>query len=206
MRVLVIGATGRTGKQLVTKLLARGDTVTAFARRPADITETHERLRVVQGDVRDAASLERAVKAQDAVVSAFGPRSLGRDDIQELLMRHLIAAMKAQDVRRVVSLSAWGAGTTKGSGGLVFGIARALFLRHVFADKERGEALLVGSDLDWVSVHPGRLLDAPARGGVRSSADGRGLARSMTREDLAAFMIDQLQSDAWLRKSVIVGY
>jgi uncharacterized protein YbjT (DUF2867 family) len=81
-----------------------------------------------------------------------------------------------------------------------------LLLRNVFADKLRGETLLFASGLDYVNVRPGRLLNSPARGGVRASFDGRGLRFVMTREDLAAFMIEQLRSDAWVRKSPLIGY
>jgi uncharacterized protein YbjT (DUF2867 family) len=84
MKVLVIGATGQTGQHAVRQLLARGDDVTAFARNPAAITEVSDRLRVVQGDARDAESLERAVQRQDAVLVAFGSRSLKKDDVQVL--------------------------------------------------------------------------------------------------------------------------
>lgn len=67
MKVLVIGATGRTGRHAVRRLLARGDEVTAFARNPSAVTEISDRLRVVQGDARDPDSIDRAVRGQDAL-------------------------------------------------------------------------------------------------------------------------------------------
>ena len=118
MKVLVVGATGGTGRHVVRRLLERGDAVRAFARRPADITERHERLEVVEGDARDAASINRAVQGVDAVISAFGPRSLKKDDLQETLARNLVLAMRARGVKRLVNLSAWGAGDSAGKAGL----------------------------------------------------------------------------------------
>lgn len=206
MKVLVIGATGATGKHLVQKLLARGDEVTAFARKPGDITDKHERLKVAQGDARDAASIDRATKGQDAVVAAFGPRSLKKDDVQEVLMRNLLPAMKSNGVKRLVNLSAFGAGDSKKYSGLFFSIIRTLVLRNVYADKERGEVLLYASDLDYVNVRPGRLTDDPARGGVKASPQGEGIKPYITREDLADFMVAQLGSDEWVRKSPVIGY
>lgn len=206
MRVLVIGATGLTGKLVVAGLLTRGDEVTAFARNPLDIKDTHQRLKVVQGDVRDLASLERATAGQDAVLAAFGPRSLGKDDLQEVFARNLIAAMKKNGVRRLVNLSAWGSGDSRPQMKSLFKIFRYTLLRNVFDDKERGEAILAASDLDWTNVRPGRLLNTPARGGVRASPDGAGLKPSLTRADLAAFMIEQLGDSRWIRKSPLVGY
>lgn len=206
MKVLVLGATGATGKIAVQRLLDRGDAVTAFARKPADIALTHERLRVVQGDARDLASLERAVAGQDAVLAAFGPRSLAKDDLQETLARHLVAAMTKHGVKRLVNLSAWGAGDSRQHSGFVFKLVQATILRNVFADKNRGEAILDASDLDWTHVRPGQLLNQPARGGVKASLDGVGLKPQMTRDDTAAFMVEQLASDAWVRKSPLIGY
>ena len=206
MKVLVIGATGATGKPAVQKLLARGDEVTAFARNPGDVKESHPHLRTVQGDARDLASLERAVEGQDAVLVAFGPRSLGRDDLQETLARNLLAAMKKHGVKRMVNLSAWGSGDSRPQMKFAFKILRNTMLKNVFDDKEKGEALLVASDLDWTNVRPGRLLNEPARGGVRVSLDGAGLKAELTREDLAEFMVAEVHANAWMRKSPLLGY
>ncbi len=206
MKVLVIGATGGTGRHVVRRLLDRGDSVRAFAREPSDITVSNERLEVVQGDARDAASVDRAVQGVDAVVSAFGPRSLKKDDLQETLARNLAGAMRKHGVKRLVNLSAWGAGDSASTAGLLFTIIRKTVLRRLYEDKERGEAILLDPGLDYVNVRPGRLLDAPARGHVRASLDGAGIKKELTRDDLAAFMVDQVHSDAFLKKSPLIGY
>jgi uncharacterized protein YbjT (DUF2867 family) len=208
MKVLVIGATGGTGRHALRFLLERGHEVTAWVRNPSAVDATSDRLRVLIGEARNAASLDRAVDGQDAVLVAFGARSLKKDDVQEVFMRHLLAAMKQHGVRQLVNLSAWGLNNDRAVTSSLFFkyFFRPVVLRHVWADKERAEALLTASDLVYINVQPGRLLDSPARGGVRASLDGRGLQPSMTREDLAAFMVDQLESDQWLRQSVVVGY
>ncbi len=206
MKVLVIGATGLTGKLLVQQLLLKGDDVTAFARKPADVTTAHDRLRVAKGDARDLASLEAAVAGQDAVLAAFGPRSLSKDDLQETFDRNLIAAMKKSGVKRLVNLSAWGAGDSRQHSNLIFKVVMGTILKNVFADKDRGEALIIASDLDFTNVRPGQLINDPARGGVKASLDPAGLKPKMTRADLATFMIEQLTSDTWVRKSPLIGY
>jgi uncharacterized protein YbjT (DUF2867 family) len=206
MKVLVIGATGATGTLAVEKLLAGGDEVTAFARDPSAITRQHERLRIVKGEARDAASIAAAMEGQDAILLAFGPRSLKKDDLQEVLMRYVLAGMRKHGVRRLVNLSAWGAGDTWKTVHFVFKIFRKTLLRSMFDDKERGEKLLEASDVDYVNVRPGRLLNEPARGGVKVSPDGHGIRGSMTRADLADFMVHQIGSDVWVRKSPVIGY
>jgi NAD(P)-dependent dehydrogenase (short-subunit alcohol dehydrogenase family) len=206
MKVLVIGATGGTGRHAVQILLQRGDSVRAFARKPADVTTRHERLEVVPGDARDAAALDLAVEGVDAVLSAFGPRSLRKDDLHETLARNLVAAMHKHGVKRLVNLSAWGAGDSAPGAGLLFAIARRTILRNVYDDKNRAEPILLGAGLDVVNVRPGRLLDSAARGGAKASFDGTGIKRVMTREDLTAFMVEQVHSDTWVGKSPLVGY
>ena len=205
MKILIIGATGRTGQRALSQLLRRGDEVTAFVRRPAAVTASGNRLSIVVGDARDASAISRAVVGQDAVFTAFGPRSLKKDDVQEVMMRHLVDAMKTQSVRRLVNLSSWALRPAR----LDFvtrTIVTPLLARHVMADKERGEAILFASDLDYVNIRPGRLLNSNARGNVKASVDGAGLKQTITREDLAAFMIGQLSDNAWVRRSVFVGY
>lgn len=212
MKVLVIGATGGTGRHLVRKLLARGHEVTAWVRRPgaisAEVEGVGDRLRVAEGEASNADSIDRAMAGQDAVVVAFAPRSLRRGDLQETLYRNLVAAMRAHGVRRLVNLSAWGLDNDEAipPPWIFRYVIRPVFLRHVWADKRRGEAIVRTSGLDWVNVQPGRLLDEPARGGVRASADGRGLLPQMNREDLAAFMVEQLDRGEWVGRSVVIGY
>jgi uncharacterized protein YbjT (DUF2867 family) len=206
MKILVIGATGLTGKFAVKKLLARGHHVTAFARNPSDVKETHEHLEVVQGDARDQDSLDRAVLGKDGVLVTFGPRSLEKDDLQETLSRNLLMAMKKANVKRIVELSAWGAGSSKPQMKFVFKVIRNTFLKNMFDDKERGEELLTKSDLEWTLARPGRLKDEPARGGIKASLDGSGITAWMNREDVAEFMCDEIEKNAWVRKAPLIGY
>jgi uncharacterized protein YbjT (DUF2867 family) len=205
MKILLIGATGGTGQEILPLLLTVGHTVTALVRRPEAITTRHENLVVMPGGVRDPDLVDLAVQGQDAVICAFGPRILGKDNIQEVLMRNLVVAMTKQGVKRLVNLSAWGAQDSQKTISLMQVILQGVLLRNIFADKKRGEKLLFASDLDYVNVCPGRLLNKPARGGVKASIDGTGIKHSMTRADLAQWMVEQLTSDIWVRKSPVIG-
>ena len=204
--ILLIGATGATGQEILPRLLAAGHRVTALVRRPEAVTIQNDLLTVLPGNLRDPAVFDRAVQGHDAVISAFGPRSLKQDDIQEVLMRNLVAAMTKHGVQRLVNLSAWGSDDTIRPHGLLQLIIQKILLRHVFADKSRGEQILFASNLDYVNVCPGRLLNQPARGGIKVSVDGVGIKPSMTRADLAQWMVEQLTSDTWVRQAPIIGY
>lgn len=207
MKILVIGATGLTGNYLTKKLLAQGHDVTAFVREPSKFTTQHAHLKIVQGEARNLASLEKAIQGQEAVMSAFGPRSLKKDNLQEIFMSNLVSAMTKTGVKRLINLSAMGAGDSYPGAPLVMRlIILPLFLGKMFEDKNRGEVFLFKSSLDYTNVRPGRLTNSPAKGGTKASLDYSDLKPIMTREDLADFMIAQLKNSEWIRKSPLIGY
>jgi uncharacterized protein YbjT (DUF2867 family) len=206
MKILIIGATGATGQWLLQDSLALGHDVTALVRNPG-AWQAPAGVKAVQGDGRDLGSLQGALAGQDAVLSALGPRSMKKGDLQEVFMRNLLAAMQSQGVKRLVNLSALGAGDSfDESPFFMRRILVPLMLKHVFADKNRGENLLIASAVDYVNVRPGRLLNSPARGGVKATLRGKGLRPEMTRQDLSKFMVAQLTDDRWLRQSPLIGY
>jgi uncharacterized protein YbjT (DUF2867 family) len=206
MNLLIIGASGATGRYLVRDTVALGHTVTAYVRNPTAF-QAPPSVRVVQGDVRDAETLASACAGQAAVLSAFGPRSLKNTGLQELQMRNLVAGMQAKGVRRLVNLSGMGVGDSAHLGSwFERKLLRPLLLKDLFVDKGKGEDRMFASGLDYVNVRPGRLLNSPAKGGVKASLDGQGLKWTMTREDLAAFMVAQLTDQAWVGKTVMLGY
>ena len=205
MNILVVGATGATGQEILPLLLKEGHTVTALVRRPEALIVTNEHMIVLPGSVRDPDVVDRAVKGQDAVICAFGPRSLAKDDIQEVLMRNLVAAMTKHGVKRLVNLSAWRAKDMALPTRWLQLFLQGVLLHNIFKDKNRGEKILFASNLDYVNVCPGRLLNKPARGEVHASVDGKGIKHSMTRSDLAQWMVAQLIRNEWVRKSPIIG-
>lgn len=112
-RVLIIGATGGTGRCLVTEALDRGYEVTALVRNPAKLAMEHPRLRVLKGDVLDYASVEQSVQGQDAVISALGHKQFfGPSSILSNGTRNLIRAMEAHGVGRLVCETSLGIGSS----------------------------------------------------------------------------------------------
>lgn len=208
MRVLLIGATGLTGRLALEELKSAGHEVSAFVRAGKERSlPASASLNIAIGDGRDAASLAAAAKGQDAVLSTFGPASLRTGDLQETYMRNLIAAMTGAGVKRLVNLSAAGVGATASQMPFLFrSVLIPLLFKEAFVDKARGEKLLFSSPLDYVNVMPGRLTNGPARGGVKAQAAAAGLKLSMARADLAKFLAGQLISDQWVRIPVFIGY
>jgi putative NADH-flavin reductase len=210
VKLLVIGATGGTGRALVAQGLERGHHVTAFVRNPARLGLEHERLAVTRGDVLDPASVEAAVRGQDAVLCALGhkrwflPTRILSDGT-----RNLIGAMERQGVRRLVCETALGIDDAWGRMGLYYSLFVGTFiLPFYFFDKVRQERLVRGSALDWVIVRPGALTNGAKRGRLRHGADvGHWLwTVRISRADVAAFMLDQLTDDTYLRRAVGVSW
>jgi putative NADH-flavin reductase len=201
--VLIVGATGGTGRQLVAQALERGHEVTAFVRDPTRLGVEHPRLRVLTGDVLDYASVEAAVRGQEAVVSALGhKRYFGPSRILSEGTRNLLRAMEAHGVSRMVCQTSLGIGDSAGRMGLYYTfIVIPIVVPFYFWDKTRQERLIAASGVEWVIVRPAVLTNGPARGTVRH---GRGvgsfvLTKRVSRADVAAFMLDQLADDTYLR-------
>lgn len=201
-RVLVIGATGGTGRQLVQQALDQGHQVTAFVRKPSKLKIEHANLRIVKGDVLDYASLESAMQGQSAVLSALGhKRFFYPNKIQSDGMRNILRAMKACDVPRLICETALGIGNSVGRLGLphTFFIL-PLILPFYMWDKLRQEELIVASDRDWIIVRPGVLRNGDARGHYRHGAKVGNYfwPVSVARADVADFMLKQLTDDAYV--------
>jgi uncharacterized protein YbjT (DUF2867 family) len=194
-RILVLGASGRTGTQVVQQAIARGDAVTAFVRSTAKAAHLPKAARVVTGDGLVAQDVAAAMPGHDTVVVAVGD---GRVFVSAAIIRNVIAAMKANGVKRVVLLSAYGIGD---SGHGLHGFVIRRVMPKLNADKMESERLLAESGLDWTSVRPPVLTTAPAKG-YRAAANARinGFGR-LSRADLAAFMLKAIDDNSFVRQA-----
>ena len=199
MKLIVFGATGGTGRELVTQGLAAGHEVTAFVRDAAALTGTQ--ARVVTGDALDATAVASAIAGHDAVLSALGTRPWRHVDISSGGIAAILPAMQANGVRRVIAMSSQGVGDSKlGALGKVAGLA----LRRAFRDKLEMERLLEASDREWIVVRPGLLTSGQPRGQWRTGEGDALRGGRISRADVAAFMLAQLASDDWLRKRPVL--
>ena len=209
MRVVVIGASGGTGRQLVEQALARGHDVTAFVRKPARLPVRHESLRIVVGDVLDAASVAQAIQGADAVVCALGHKRWYPNRILSAGTKNIVDAMKANGVKRLVAETSLGVGDSFGRLGLYYTLFVVPFiLPFYYFDKHRQESAIRNSGLDWIIVRPGVLTNHRARGTYRhgSRVGSWVLTLRISRADVAHFMLDQLTDDSHLRTAVgLVG-
>ncbi len=209
VKVAVLGATGATGRAIVGEALRQGHAVSALVRSQAKGGALAD-AELVVGDARDEAALSRAVQGCDAVISALGtPVSPLREvTLLSVATAALIRAMRRLAVRRLVCITGMGAGDSRGHGGLVFDrLIMPMLLRKAYADKDRQEALVRGSDLDWVLVRPTVLNDKPPHDHVRALTDLTGVrGGSIAREDVARFVVKQLTHDTWLDRAPLITW
>ena len=199
MNILVLGATGGTGRATVADALARGHRVTAFVRDPAAMAPAAG-LEVVTGDATRPADLARTLPGHDAVIVALGERpgtfdwlpgrrARASTGVCAAGTRNLLDAMPRGAKPRIVVVSAFGLGDTRAVAPWYLRGWLWLFMPAMMADKERQEAALKASDADFVLVHPVGLTDGPATGNWLASPEGAIRSLQVARSDLAAFLV-----------------
>ncbi|MEI9422088.1 SDR family oxidoreductase [Mesorhizobium sp. Cs1299R1N1] len=209
MKILVLGATGATGRLIVAKALAEGHDVVALVRSKAKAGDLAG-AELIEGDARDAAALTRAIAGCDAVVSSLGTAISPFREVTLLstATRALVGVMDRQNIRRLVCITGLGAGDSRGHGGFFFDrLFLPLMLRKVYEDKDRQEDAIRASTLDWTIVRPMVLNDKPARGRIKALTDLSGVhGGTISRADVADFVVQQLTADTWLRKSPLISW
>lgn len=208
MKVLVIGAAGKTGRLVVDRALAAGYSVKALVHNTDALAEHPfaEGVQIVQGDVHDPATVRTAVAGCDAVIDALGGKKpFLKTDLESSAARIVLDAMKLEGAKRLVVISVLGAGDSgKQSPFWYEHLFLPTFLHGALPDKNAMEAEVKASGVDWVLVRPPILTDDDATGSVRIIAEHE-TAHKITRADLAQFLVDQLATDSHLRTAVVIA-
>jgi uncharacterized protein YbjT (DUF2867 family) len=208
-KLLVLGATGGTGRLIVAEALARGFEVRVLVRSPAKASGL-EGAEIFIGDARDEAVLRKALDGRDAVVSALGTPVSPFREVTALssATKALVSAMKTAGLSRLVCITGIGAGDSAGHGGFVFDrLILPALLRKVYADKNRQEAIVMNSGLDWVLVRPSVLNDKAPRHAIRALTDLSSFhGGTIARADVAHFVLDQVHTNTWLGRSPLITW
>lgn len=208
MKLIVFGATGSVGSQLVQQALDAGHTVTAFTRSKEKLAAiSHPGLRVIEGDVLNAQEVRDGVKEHDAVFCALGA---GRKGIVRAEgTKNIIAAMEKEGIDRFICQTTLGAGDSRGN--LNFFWKRIMFgwfLKQAYLDHEQQENYIRESQLEWTIVRPAAFTNGELTANYRHgfSAMEKDLKLKISRADLANFMLRQLVSDEYRKKAVGLSY
>jgi len=191
MRLLVLGATGGTGMEIVRQASEQGHTVTALVRSPERLSKPAHQISIVQGDLLDEHQLTRVLEGQDAVLSAFGPRVPVSKADAHLLKQFavtLTAAMKRSGVRRILFVSV--AFLFKNAVFPPAYVLGRLLFPKIVADAAAAESVIQASALDWTIVRPPELTDKPYTGKYRvRSGHLPVFGLSISRADVADFIL-----------------
>jgi len=206
-KILLFGATGRTGRELLSLAVQEGHEVTVLVRSRERLGADGGRARVLVGDVLDEGiDLSEAMRGQDAVVSTLGAgNSLRSHGLIGRAVPRIVRAMDDVGPTRFILTSAYGVGTMRDVPFLPR-VFMLLLLRDLYADKEAGEVRVRESSLDWTIVHPVTLTDGPRTG--RYSAGERlklaGFPR-ISRADVAEFLLAQVDDRTFSCQDVLIG-
>ncbi len=206
MNILVVGATGGLGRDVVAESLARGHQTAAVVRDPSRAA-LPEAVQIAQGDVLDRSSLRSAVAGRDAVICALGTPSPRQ--ASTLLARgteNLVEAMTAADVRRLACVTLLGLGASRANCSLFYREVILRVLAPMVPDKEAQEQVVRGSDLDWVLIRPPRFARGRPRGTVKVIGEGQpGRLGHVVRADLARFVVRCATEGGYVREALAVG-
>lgn len=209
MKILVIGASGPLGLEVVKMAAERSFSVSAFVRSPETFKEISSAVNLIKGDVFDLKSLEQAMVGQDAVISTFGTKLIRKPTT--LLSdgtKNIIKAMESSGVPRFVCITGIGAGNSKGHGGFLYDKILEPFLLHeIYNDKTRQEEVIRKSQLEWTIVRPAILTNGPKTENYRIANDLSGFtATKISRKDVADFLLNEIKDKKYLRQSPVVSY
>ena len=197
LKLFVIGATGRTGREVVQQAFVKGHHVTAFVRSPEALDLTNERLTVIKGDINDENQLFEAMQNHDAVISTLGPRKVFKPG--SLLYDSALAithAMQRAGIRRLVVLSA-----AAHFPGFPNRIASFIMRDHM-RDSLAMEEIVQSNGLDWTIARPPRLTHGNSSAYRSREGTAPKMGFSLSRKAVAAFMLDAIEQQKHLRKIV----
>ena len=207
MKLVVFGATGTVGQQVVRRALEQGHQVTAFARSPDALQMEHPNLTRCAGDVLSQDAVASALIDHEAVLITLGAGRKG--SVRSAGTRNIIRAMRESGVRRLVCMSTLGAGDSRPL--LNFFWKRIMFglvLRDAYRDHEEQERFVTESNLDWTVVRPAAFTNGPETGTYEHGQLGVGtrLKAKISRADVASFMLRQLSDLTYLHATPALSY
>lgn len=209
MKIAIIGASGKVGRHVLNQALDRGWGVSAQTRNAHRLTGAGDAIRVVVGDPTSPDTLAALLAGQDAVVFTLGIYERGPTTLFSDVTRALLPAMAAAGIRRLVVVTGVGCGDTRGHGGFVYDrLIYPLFTRNRYRDKDRQEAMIRESNLDWTLVRPAPFgmseKKAPLHVVTRITPETR-LTR-IEQEEVAAFIISCLADGSYIHEAPFIGH
>jgi putative NADH-flavin reductase len=209
MKLLLIGASRGVGFELLQQALQAGHGVTLIARNPDSLKLQHENLTVIKGGILDKEVIERSVNGQDAVCITIGTKPTFKPvSVYSEGTKTVIEAMNKSSCRRLLCVTGIGAGDSRGHGGFLYDkIINPVLLKTIYEDKDRQEAIVRQSGLEWEIVRPGLLNNGARTGKYRVLTDLTGITvGNISRADVADFMLREAAEMNYAQKTPLLTY
>lgn len=212
MTIVIIGATGGTGRHFLELATQAGHDVTALARTVEKLSDWRDRVQIAQADGRDVDSLKAALTPDaEVVVNIVGASNLSQarkvTDLYSVTASNLIEAMSHHGIKRLISVSSSGVEPQENDNWFYVHILKRFFLQPMYDDMLRMESLLRGSGLDYTIVRPPYLTKGPPTGKYRTSLNANFTDdKTLRRGDLAHFLLRACEDNAtWARSMVALS-
>jgi len=210
MKILIIGGTGKTGKELIKQGLEQGYSITALVRNPTKIKINHPNLTIKKGNVLKPESFGDTFQGQDAVLSALGhKRFIIKTTILSEGTKNIIAEMQRQKIKRFICITSLGINNSRFKLGLYYTLFTIPFiLFFYFLDKSKQEEIIKQSDLNWTIVRPGQLTNGKKRTKYKHGEELGNyiLTKMISRADVAHFMLNEINVKHYLYKTPGLTY
>jgi len=203
MRIFLLGATGKTGTIFLKMALDKGHEVTAYARSPEKLTKA-EHLNIVQGDLHSIPQMSAAMVNHDVVVSCLGGNDNDKTSVIQGLTKVFVASMQKSNVNRIVAISSAG---IHNEFSWVTNLILNLFYKHVINDHRMAAQVIMTSGLTYTLARPLSLTDGNLTKAYRKATIGvpKG-GKDISRQDLAHFLLDSVEHEAYLDETVGLAY
>lgn len=207
MKLIIFGATGTVGEELVKQALNKGHVVTAFVRNPEKMQNAkNSNLILYNGDVLNVGKVENALKNQDVVLCALGDGKAGK--IRAVGTKNIIEAMYKTGQKRLICQTTLGMGESYGNLNFIWKhIMFGMLLKKAFQDHQLQEKYILESNLDYTLVRPSALTDGGISNNYKIGFDGnfKKLNLKISRADVADFMLSQISTNEYVKKAVSIS-
>lgn len=208
--ISVFGASGRTGRSFTELALKNGYEVKALVRDSSSLGLQHSNLQVIQGEILNPIKVEETIHTTEAVVDLIGPRKGSPPDLQRTATRHILHAMQQNNVKRLIILASLPFGIVDPNDEPTFMNKFMMFmaknLMRAMVEDARGHVdLIKQSELDWTVVRAPGLTDQSSQGKYRVGYLDSNIGKSISRPDIAAFILDVLMNGKYIRQMPLVS-
>jgi len=206
MKIVVFGASGKTGSLLVDEALTSGHHVVAYVRKPESVKSDHPNLKVVAGYLNEKDKLKSVISGSDVCISTLGGASLTKHSPEIIEgINNIVSIMEEESVTRFIYLSSFGAGDSRKymPQPIRFLIAD-IMLTVPLADHNTNESRITKSQLNWTIVRPGGLTNGAKTDNLKHGCEMTKIkgSLSISRSSVAAFLLNQVTKKDYVNKSV----